>query len=621
PGIWDIDIDAIYKGTLYATGSVSDYEIIAGQVNTVTTTMEQTLWAVLTFENITINNAAVGYSGTPPANVVIANNGTAPATISSITTNRPDLFTMPPPPAGITAGGNSSLLVTAAASLPIGTHSAQITVTYSGGNTSVVSVTRNISFTVTPIAALPGNVTITPATANVGGTLTAEYSGTETVTFQWNFDGNPITSATGTTHTPASPGSYTVTASAAGFSPKTSAAVTVTLPTLSGNVTITGDQWVNATLTANTTGITNTSGTPTYQWRRGTTNIGSNSASYQITAQDLNQTISVTVTYSGNAGSLTSTPTATINRTGIYSGEDFNAIVATRNYILAIDSLTFSTPLEINFTGTFDGNGKTIALNITTAITTTNGYAGLFTQIGGGGVVKNLKLTGSIDITDTANLYVGAVAGSNAGNIFNVSSSVNVNVTSSNGATNCGGIAGNNTGTIRNCYSTGDISGIASTSSRVGGIAGIADGNTSFSWASGNINGSHDNPGSRADIGGICGTASLAASVVSNCVALNNSVNSTLYLYRVKGGTNGTHDNNHAISTMTTTSPSWSSNGNTGMHGTDFTTPDWDAAWFGSGDNPNWSTVWVDGSEDFDNKPWKWGVTRPILWFETTVNQ
>ncbi|MCL2720323.1 MAG: hypothetical protein FWD47_03170, partial [Treponema sp.] len=40
PGIWDIDIDAIYKGTLYATGSVSDYEIIAGQVNTVTTTME-----------------------------------------------------------------------------------------------------------------------------------------------------------------------------------------------------------------------------------------------------------------------------------------------------------------------------------------------------------------------------------------------------------------------------------------------------------------------------------------------------------------------------------------------------------------------------------------------------
>jgi hypothetical protein len=51
-------------------------------------------------------------------------------------------------------------------------------------------------------------------------------SGSETVSYQWNKDGTAA--AAGQTHTPAQAGSCTVTASAAGYQSKTSAAVTVT---------------------------------------------------------------------------------------------------------------------------------------------------------------------------------------------------------------------------------------------------------------------------------------------------------------------------------------------------------------------------------------------------------
>jgi hypothetical protein len=71
-----------------------------------------------------------------------------------------------------------------------------------------------------------GGVDVTAAAT--GDTLTAVYSGTETVSYQWNKDGNAVSGATAETYTPAEAGSYTVTVSAAGFTGKTSAAVNVT---------------------------------------------------------------------------------------------------------------------------------------------------------------------------------------------------------------------------------------------------------------------------------------------------------------------------------------------------------------------------------------------------------
>ena len=82
---------------------------------------------------------------------------------------------------------------------------------------------------------------------------------------------------------------------------------------LSGTVSITGTAAFGGTLTANTGGLTPTPlGTLSYQWKRGSTNIGSNSATYTLTQADIGSTINVTVTSANYSGSVTSAPTATV---------------------------------------------------------------------------------------------------------------------------------------------------------------------------------------------------------------------------------------------------------------------------------------------------------------------
>ncbi|GHV95779.1 hypothetical protein AGMMS50293_20990 [Spirochaetia bacterium] len=80
-----------------------------------------------------------------------------------------------------------------------------------------------------PDPELPGTITISPdSSVTTGDELTANYSGSEDVSYQWNKDGNAIPTATNQTYTPYEMGSYTVTVSAAGYQSKTSAAVIVT---------------------------------------------------------------------------------------------------------------------------------------------------------------------------------------------------------------------------------------------------------------------------------------------------------------------------------------------------------------------------------------------------------
>jgi hypothetical protein len=108
---------------------------------------------------------------------------------------------------------------------------------YDGGASSGSNYGRYQGFSVRLFASgdkevlnLSGTVTISPtADVFVGDELTATYSGDETVTWQWNRDGTAISGATNATYTPTEEGSYTVTANAAGYNSKTSAAVEVTL--------------------------------------------------------------------------------------------------------------------------------------------------------------------------------------------------------------------------------------------------------------------------------------------------------------------------------------------------------------------------------------------------------
>jgi hypothetical protein len=73
---------------------------------------------------------------------------------------------------------------------------------------------------------LSGNISISPSSATVGQILTATYTGTEAVSYQWKKEGGNV-GTNSKNYTPAAAGSYTVTVSAAGYNSKTSAAVSV----------------------------------------------------------------------------------------------------------------------------------------------------------------------------------------------------------------------------------------------------------------------------------------------------------------------------------------------------------------------------------------------------------
>jgi hypothetical protein len=88
---------------------------------------------------------------------------------------------------------------------------------------------------------LTGTITISPAAnVTIGTELTASYSGSETVGYQWK-NGETNVGANINKFTPAQAGSYTVTVSAAGCKSKTSAAVAVTAQGSTGGWTTVTD--------------------------------------------------------------------------------------------------------------------------------------------------------------------------------------------------------------------------------------------------------------------------------------------------------------------------------------------------------------------------------------------
>jgi len=108
---------------------------------------------------------------------------------------------------------------------------------------------------------LSGNISITVngspvTTATTGTRLTAVYSGSESVTYQWNIDGEVINkdgwaatnSASSATYTPYGPGSYNVIVSAPGYNSKISSPVTVTgneIPPESWSVADRWSKWID----------------------------------------------------------------------------------------------------------------------------------------------------------------------------------------------------------------------------------------------------------------------------------------------------------------------------------------------------------------------------------------
>lgn len=116
------------------------------------------------------------------------------------------------------------------------------------------------------------------------------------------------------------------------------------------------------------------------------------------------------------------------------------------------------TPIA-SFSGIFDGKNHTISgLSLTESPSPT----GLFRYIQEGGCVKDLTLTGTVDPGADA-AAVGTIAGENRGTIRNCFFSGSVV-----GTTNVGGIAGVNQGSVSNCTVEGTVTG----KSMTGGIVG-----------------------------------------------------------------------------------------------------------------------------------------------------
>ena len=210
------------------------------------------------------------------------------------------------------------------------------------------------------------------------------------------------------------------------------------------------------------------------------------------------------------------------------------------------------TPIGIDdnhqYTGTFDGNGKTIT-GLT--VTTSDQYAGLFGRIGSGGKVKNVTLkdvkieskhdvgyaggvagdswgtiencsvSGSVSCSGSHSIAGGVVGYQSGGSITGCSSSATVNA----GNTAGGVVGGTNSGaTLTACYATGDVTleSITGGGNFVGGVVGSNTSSTlkaCYAW--GKVTGSGSGT---VYVGGVTGS---------------NDVGSLTACYHTKGTVSG----------------------------------------------------------------------------------
>lgn len=189
----------------------------------------------------------------------------------------------------------------------------------------------------------------------------------------------------------------------------------------------------------------------------------------------------------------------------VSSAEEFAEMDASGSYTLTADIIV-TAPYANEFTGTFDGNGHTVTLNI--AASTPN--VGLFSKLAGGAVVKNVITAGTVTATGKNN--VGGIAGTADGNVTIENCK---NTASIKGGKGAGGILGYSEPgsgfvTISSCANMGSVSG---TRKQVGGIAG-------------NVVGTHIirncyNQGDISDGAGILGRGTKGV-LVENCYTVGS---------------------------------------------------------------------------------------------------
>ena len=276
------------------------------------------------------------------------------------------------------------------------------------------------------------------------------------------------------------------------------------------------------------------------------------------------------------------------------------------------------------FSGTYDGGGYTIS-NLT--ISRTEEYSGLFGKVSGkvanvrldgveisgrksvGSVAGIIQSNGTIEYCSVNNVNISATwyMGGIAGDVVNTatvnSCMVTVGTLTGTGTVQIdagiGGITGNNSGTIKNCYTTVDITGLE----YVGGIAGFnSGGSIQYCYAIGRVN---------AIARGVGGIAGQNSGKILNCVALNPDVKrtqaSTATIGRITGENinSGTTTGNYARAGMALTAdvaavPLGTGATLTGIHGENVSEPDYT--------NGN-ADKWWSETAGFPNSDWLFGAS------------
>ena len=162
------------------------------------------------------------------------------------------------------------------------------------------------------------------------------------------------------------------------------------------------------------------------------------------------------------------------------------------------DGFVLITSFNQSFSGSFDGNNKTIkgfTFNYTdfvNYITPSESfkYGGMFCSVSEKGVVRNLKLedVSIIHIDDSISSYYGIITAQNRGRIINCTISGSISYYGDDSL--IGGIAGlnDNYGIIRNSFFSGTID-VIGDNNNIGGVAGRNDGTIQNSNYSGSVTG------------------------------------------------------------------------------------------------------------------------------------
>ena len=142
------------------------------------------------------------------------------------------------------------------------------------------------------------------------------------------------------------------------------------------------------------------------------------------------------------------------------------------------DWTPIGTSFKNSYTGTFDGGGHTIT-GLT--VTTNDKYAGLFGYIGNAGTVKNVVMEGVLITSNNGSSQAGGVAGFSRGTIENCSVSGSVSGT----VYVCGVVGAQWGGSITGCSSSATVKGMVD----VGGVAGQTNSNATMTacYATGNV--------------------------------------------------------------------------------------------------------------------------------------